>query len=236
MTNFLYLPDWQVSKVQRSTREYIVTATYDKHSTVCPKCGVVGELYRHGTKAAEFRDAPVHGKQVTIQVDRQRYRCRACERTFLQELPDMDEQRRMTVRCLDYIGEQSLLRPFTHVAYDIGVNEKTIRNIAAERIDSLSAAHELRAPRILGIDEVTVMRRPRAVFTVIRARILFGRRTEDEELQQCASCKAVFRSEEHVVPSTKGGRSAPLLLCSACNQIHTDQWFTRHATSTLKSE
>lgn len=156
--------------MQRSAREYIVEATFCAQPSACTKCGVVGELYRHGTKVTAFRDAPVHGKQVTVQANRQRYRCRACEKTFLQDVPDMDEQRRMTVRCLEYIGEQALIRPFTHVADDIGVHEKTIRNIAGERIERLMAAHTLRAPRILGMDEVSVLRKPRAVFTDIGRR------------------------------------------------------------------
>lgn len=165
MASFLYLEGWTVTAVQPSSDTYVAEATYDLQPDACPKCGVVGELYRHGIKASEFRDAPVHGKQVIIQVQRRRYRCRACQATFLQPLPDMEEGRRMTVRCREYVAEQGLRRPFTQVADDLGLDEKTVRQICGERIERLNAEYKPRAPRVLGIDEVVLMSRACAVLT-----------------------------------------------------------------------
>ena len=82
MSNALYLPNWTVVSVQtpsESPPKYVVEAIYDVMPDACTKCGVVGELYRHGNKVTVYRDAPVHGKQTTISVKRARFRCRACE-------------------------------------------------------------------------------------------------------------------------------------------------------------
>ena len=40
----------------------------------------------------------------------------------------------MTRRLVDYIRERSLVRTFTEVADDVGVNEKTVRNVFREYV------------------------------------------------------------------------------------------------------
>jgi transposase len=69
----------------------------------------------------------VRGKPVIIRCDRQRYRCQECKETFLQPLPEIDDNRRMTKRLIEYIGEQALKKPFTDIADEVGLDEKTIR-------------------------------------------------------------------------------------------------------------
>jgi hypothetical protein len=78
---------------------------------------------------------------------------RACRATFLQPLGGTEEARRMTTRCRTYIEEQSLLRQFTHVANDVGADEKTVRQIAMAHIAALNKKHKRYAPRVLGLDE-----------------------------------------------------------------------------------
>lgn len=170
MSDFLYLPNWRVTDVTALARQFEAHATYSVEPDACPKCGTVGQIYRHGSKPVSVRDAPVRGRQVVIELDRRRYRCRSCLATFLQPIPDLDDQRRMTVRCREYVQEQCLLRPFTQVADDIGLDEKTVRQIAADFITELDAQRTIRAPKILGIDEVHLLKRPRAIFTSISGR------------------------------------------------------------------
>ena len=165
MSNALYLPDWTVLNVENGDG-YVVKAKYDVAPLACAKCGVLGQLYRHGAKAIRYRDAPVHGKQTVIEVQRARYRCRACEGTFMQALPDIDDERRMTIRCRDYIAAQALLKPNTHVAEDVGIDEKVVRQIGKENAASLFEVHaaETRAPRVLGMDELFLGDQMRAIF------------------------------------------------------------------------
>ncbi|MFN3944599.1 MAG: ISL3 family transposase [Allosphingosinicella sp.] len=146
-----------------------VSASYDVQPDSCPACGVVGQLYRHAKQRQPFRDAPAFGRQVVIFVTRQRWRCRECGTTFSQPLPDMDERRKMTIRCREYIAAQALLKPNTHVAEDVGVHEKVVRQIGAENAEKLVTKHEagLKAPRILGIDELGLGGQMRAIFVNI---------------------------------------------------------------------
>lgn len=165
MRNILHLQDWQVTEVHEIRQDLVIEAVYGPVPDTCPKCGVVGEIYKHGKKLTDFRDAPVRGKPVVIRCDRQRYRCQACKETFLQPLPDMDDNRRMTKRLVEYIGEQALKKPFTNIADEVGLDEKTIRLIAGQSLERLESPYPTFAPHILGMDEVMVAGELRAIFT-----------------------------------------------------------------------
>lgn len=75
----------------------------------------------------------MHVKRVGIYVNRQRYKCRECSETFFEKLPDMDVNRSVTNRLINWIQDASLEKTLTSVADEIGVDEKTVRNIS--RID-----------------------------------------------------------------------------------------------------
>lgn len=173
MANLLYLPNWTVTNVEvDGDGAYQIDATYDVVPRACLVCGVLDPPpYKHGASKVRFVDAPVHGRQTFINVRRPRYRCRdaACLSTFVQPLPDMDDDRRMTHRCREYIERQCLLKPNTHVSEDVGVNEKVVRLIGSAQAERLFEQHErgMRAPRIMGIDELFLADEMRAIFVDI---------------------------------------------------------------------
>ena len=131
----------------------------------CPKCGTVANLYKHGKKKQLFYDLPMHAKRVGIYVKRQRYKCRECNETFFEGLPDMDDYRSVTNRLKNWIQEASLERTFTSVADEIGVDEKTVRNIFNDYVAELEAQTDFRTPKWLGIDEVHLLKNYRCVIT-----------------------------------------------------------------------
>lgn len=47
----------------------------------CPHCQAEGP-YRHGTQQQHYIDTPMHGKPVLLRVDRARFRCKSCGKTF----------------------------------------------------------------------------------------------------------------------------------------------------------
>lgn len=100
---------------------------------------------------------------------RQRYKCRKCSETFFEVLPDMDESRSVTKRLIKWIEETSLKKPFTNVAEDIGVNEKTVRNIFQYYVARLEQEQDIKTPEWLGIDEVHLLRNYRCVITDVES-------------------------------------------------------------------
>lgn len=161
----LFLPDWTVTAIDRTKGRYVIDATYDLLPDACPKCGVVGKLYRHGSKVVDYVDAPVHGRPTTVRVTVKRYRCQDCGGTSMQPLPDMDGRRQMTVRAREYIEEQGMVRTYASVARDMDIEETTVRNICNEVIDRIAEGHVVTAPVVLGIDELTLLGSRRTIFT-----------------------------------------------------------------------
>lgn len=131
----------------------------------CPKCGIIPNLYKHGKKEQLFFDLPMHAKRVGLIIKRQRYKCRECNETFFENLPDMDVSRSVTNRLINWIQEASLDKTFTSVAEEIGIDEKTVRNIFNDYVAELEAQTNFRTPKWLGIDEVHLLKNYRCVIT-----------------------------------------------------------------------
>lgn len=139
MTDILDLPDWKVIDSNQVGSNYQIEAEYTKPLEACTKCGVIGRLYRHGTKPVTYRDAPIRGCHVQILVRVQRYKCRDCGGTCLQLLDGIRHDRRMTERCIEYIENQCIRDSFTRISEHVGCDEKTVRNVAQGFVDRFKA-------------------------------------------------------------------------------------------------
>jgi transposase len=140
---------------------------------VCPGCGTISpRLYRFGTLHPEFADVPHHGRLTVLVVERQRWRCRECGKTFLHPLDELDERRMATKRLIEYVQRRSSEDTFTRIARDTGLHEKTVRNIVKEYHREAEEQRRFLPPRILGLDEIYLLRRPRAVVTNLEANTL----------------------------------------------------------------
>lgn len=165
MTDILDLPGWEVIDSRQDDGEYIITAKHTAQPEACMKCGVIGRLYRHGTRTIRHLDSPIRGLPVRLDAVVQRYRCRDCGETFLQSLAGIDEGRRMTSRCSEYILTQGMRTTFTRVAEHVGCDEKTVRNVTSEIVTQINQSHTPYMPSILGIDETMLCKRMRCVLT-----------------------------------------------------------------------
>jgi transposase len=138
----------------------------------CEECGVQGEFVRFGKRDVPYRDLPIHGKRATLWVVRRRYTCRACKTIFRPQLPEMVDGFRMTLRLHEYVEKESFNDPYTFVAAQTGLDEKTVRDIFNARAEFLGRWHRFETPRILGIDELYLNKRYRCILTNIEERTL----------------------------------------------------------------
>lgn len=165
--NILNLPQLNVLDVKHNEHgDYHIKVETNSPPSHCPNCGF-SNLYKHGTKKQLFMDLTMHGKRVGIVVERQRYLCRECNNTFFEPLPDMDEKRLATKRLVEWIEKQSLERTFVSIADEIGLHEKTIRNIFKDYVQLLEDSIRFETPVFLGIDEIYIIKKPRCILTNI---------------------------------------------------------------------
>lgn len=165
-SSILYLHNWHVEEILEDEDEemYVVSATYEDTSVVCLHCGS-SSYVKFGTKVQHYHDTPVHGLRVVIRFRRQRFKCLACDKPFLQPppphiLPDTT----MTIRLVEFIQRRSLIRTFSWVADEVGIDEKSVRLIFNAYADYLDSVYTIETPEWLGIDEVFVLRKHRCVF------------------------------------------------------------------------
>lgn len=165
-TNILHLPTYKVRNVNNTEHDYHVYAEIADPPVTCRHCHSV-EIVRYGRRKQLVRDLRVYGKRVGIYVDTRRYMCKSCDRTFYESLPDTDEKRMMTSRLVKWIGEQSIKRPFSHIAEEVGINEMTVKNVFRDYINELEKTVRFETPKWLGIDEIHLIR-PRCVISNIQ--------------------------------------------------------------------
>ncbi len=150
--NILDLSEHNVLSEEQDAYDYRITIRFISSLSPCPDCGN-DNLHLFGTRCQMFMGWPRQGKRVGIWVQRQRYRCKTCGRTFLEYLPDMDEKRRATRGLVRYIEQESLKRTFSSISDEVGLSEKTIRNIFHAHIRRLDEETRPETPEWLGIDE-----------------------------------------------------------------------------------
>ncbi len=151
---------------------YTVQAAGTLQPTACPHCGNVG-LFGHGSQLQKFVDTPTHGKRLLVEIERKRYRCKACSKTLFESLPDMDAKRSMTDRLRQFIEARSLKHTFAEVSRDVGVDEKTIRHIFDDYVERTAASIKFESPEVLGIDELKIIGQYRCILTNVKELSLY---------------------------------------------------------------
>jgi len=167
--NILNLAGLNVTNFKESETEYHVKATPVTISRLCANCGRSNDTVSHARRTLVIRDIPAHGKAVVIHLDVPRLKCRPCNKTFTATVPEVDTGHEMTERLARWIGRQSLEYTYADIAKQIGVNEKTVRNIFDEYVASLEKQFKRETPIWLGIDEIK-LKRFRAIFTNLHSK------------------------------------------------------------------
>lgn len=173
MLNLIFLKVLSVNDTQ-SPLDYYITAESHDEVNCCQACGIfkTNALSKYGKRGFMYADIPIHGRRVMIKVIRQRYKCHECGSTFFVQLLDMDDKHNCTKRLVGYIKDKSLVKKFTSLAEETGLNEKTIRNIFHEHIDFLESKYKRVIPRWMGIDEIHLLGSARLVITNIEQRTI----------------------------------------------------------------
>lgn len=165
MSETLDLPNWRYIDKRQDHLGCELSVEYSIDPDFCLKCGVVGNLYKHGTKETTYLDCPMWGKPARLVAKVRRYKCRDCDGTFLQPMDGIDTERRMTQRALAYIQQQCLRDTFQRVSEHLGCDEKTVRNVASDYIEAMSAEYKPYLPEWVGLDETHLNKIFRAIIT-----------------------------------------------------------------------
>lgn len=164
--NQLNLPEFKVLEVQGNDHDLLFTVEAIEPPKACYECGSIS-FYKHGKTDRFVRDLSSFGKRVGITVKGHRYKCRDCGATFSETYSSIDERDKITKRLRRHIKYQSLKQPFATLAEEFSISPTTVKRIFNEFIESMECKMVFKAPKVLGIDEVHLNKKMRAVFTDI---------------------------------------------------------------------
>jgi transposase len=164
--NILNLSAYTVTKIEETEHDYHINVETKDPPKTCQNCGS-DNLVGFGRNERLIRDLQIHGKRVGIYADTRRYQCRSCNKTFYERLPNVDGKRMMTSRLVEWVGKQSVKRPFSHIAEEIGINEMTVKNVFNDYINELEKTVRFETPQWMGIDEIHIIKKPRCVVSNI---------------------------------------------------------------------
>lgn len=118
--------------VDETAEEIIASAVEAPTSVYCLQCGST-DFVKFGNKKCSFKDIPFNKKRVSILLNRQRYRCNNCSRTFFAKLEELDGMKRCTKRLIAFILKEAESRSCNKIAKEIGMVRNTVLTIVKER-------------------------------------------------------------------------------------------------------
>ncbi len=160
------LPSLHFTKQFEEKERFVILADVTVRPTSCPHCGHT-VVSRHTKIRQRYCDSPSEGKQVFLLVTMQRYKCEAkrCEATFTPRLDEIHSSRMITKRLVAWLETEFRYSTDRRLFYLTGLHQSTLRELRNAHYDKLWATHQIRAPRVLGIDEVKLGGTFKTVFT-----------------------------------------------------------------------
>ncbi|CAK2098870.1 transposase [Vibrio crassostreae] len=185
----LNLRNVSVLLLEENEDSYVIHAESVVIIRDCPECRSTDSVVI-GKRIQRYVDTQMHAKTVRISFTRKRLKCKACGKTYFEPLAWLHEDFRMPIRTVDYVVKRAAKVPFLSVASELGVDEKTIRNVFANYVTAIENKHDWQAPRVLGIDETHFSQKMHLVMTDIEKRTLLDMR---KDRSQDATQKAIMR-------------------------------------------
>lgn len=139
----------------------------ESKAVTCPACGSASTV-GYGKMAWRIRDLPIKKKAVFLEIKRRRLRCRDCQVTFNEPVPQISANHRATARLVQNVWKMALRHPFAVLSKTLGMDEKTIRNIFKDSYNAAASQSRVQsyppAPAALAIRLPTILRRQRIMW------------------------------------------------------------------------
>ncbi|MSM39517.1 MAG: hypothetical protein GJT30_07845 [Geobacter sp.] len=137
-------------------------------SLKCPHCSEHRIVSNGAKKKQLITDVPENGRPTFVYVNRRRFLCKGCGKTFMLPLAGVEEGRNLTTRLTAYIEEQMFLKPFVGVARETGVSECLVRSIFKKHLAKMEAAAQFKTPDFIALEPVTILNKTRYLVCNLR--------------------------------------------------------------------
>lgn len=159
MEKMLDLPEFEVTDFKQNDNDVGFYVQTKKRPTVCPVCGCyMPNLVIYKSRKQTVRDINVLGKRTALIINRHYYECRECGGHFAEPLESVDDGGRITKRLCNILVLFVPYVPFTDLEREYQISDTTIRKLFLRQVDALPKPSEMETPKVLGIDEICLMK------------------------------------------------------------------------------
>ncbi|WP_187273793.1 ISL3 family transposase [Methylobacterium sp. WL8] len=130
----------------------------------------LADIVRHGRRPLTVKDRRIENAPTVLRINRVRYRCRRCNMTFLEYLPDIHEGHRITKRFHRDLAVGSLKRPFAEVASLNSIKPDLVETIFHEYRAAMMDNYQADLPRVIAVDETKLLGEVRFVCSDLKGR------------------------------------------------------------------
>jgi transposase len=156
LTQLLNLPDVVVESSLQEGSVLILSATKKTKSAVCPQCGNKSE-HLHQNQRCLVKDLPMGDKEVIIALNRRRFKCKICRKTFNEKLDFIGARRTYTHRYAENIVQQLISGNVSSVARNNRLTDEEV-NSMLEDVAKKVMPIDVSNLRRLGIDEISLVK------------------------------------------------------------------------------
>jgi transposase len=156
LTELLNLSDVVVESSLQEGHTLILSVTKKTKSAVCPDCGKKSDRL-HQNQNYLIKDLPMGDKEVILNINRRRFKCKKCCKTFNEELDFVGARRKHTYRYAENIIKQLIHSDVSNVAKNNGLSEEEVYSMLEDIVKNMLPINVSNLVR-LGIDEISLVK------------------------------------------------------------------------------
>jgi transposase len=163
LTGLLNLPEVVVESSLKEGKVLILSVTKKTKSAVCPQCGKKSE-HLHQNQNYLIKDLPMGDKEVILNLNRRRFKCKKCRKTFnvrvasrREELDFVGVRRKYTHRYTENIIKQLINSDVSNVAKNNGLSDEEVYSMLKDITKNMLPINVSNLVR-LGIDEISLVK------------------------------------------------------------------------------
>jgi transposase len=156
LTELLNLPEVVVESSVQEGGTLILSVTKKTKSAVCPQCGKQSH-HLHQNQKYLIKDLPMGDKEVLLNINRRRFKCKKCRKTFNEELEFVGVRRKYTHRYAENIVKQLINSDISNVAKNNRLSDEEVYSMLEDIAKNLLPINVSNLKR-LGIDEISLVK------------------------------------------------------------------------------
>ncbi|MEH1934429.1 MAG: ISL3 family transposase [Nostoc sp.] len=156
MTQLLNLPEVVVESSIQEGSTLFISVNKKVKSAVCPHCGTRSE-HLHQNQKYLVKDLPMGDKEVILDINRRRFKCKKCRKTFSEKLDFVGTRKTYTHRYAENIVKQVINSNVSSVARNNGLTDEEVNSMIDDVAKNVMPI-DVTNFRRLGIDEISLVK------------------------------------------------------------------------------